>query len=257
MRSQKVRFEGSKGQMLTGLLDGPDEGSARAYALFAHCFTCTKDYKSVFHINRTLTERGWGVLRFDFTGLGESGGDFAETNLGSNVEDFCLAAEYLERNHEPARLVMGHSLGGQAALRAAHRLPSVKGVVTLATPSEPLELRRHFEGSLEEIERRGEARVLVSGRPFTLKRQFFEDLDRQSRGDVVGTLPCALLVLHAPADEVVPFANAERLFAAAPHPKAFIPLEGADHLLLREEDSRYAGRCIAAWASRWLPGGTD
>ncbi len=257
MRSQKIRFEGSKGQMLTGLLDGPDEGSARAYALFAHCFTCTKDYKSVFHINRTLTERGWGVLRFDFTGLGESGGDFAETNLGSNVEDFCLAAEYLERNCEPARLVMGHSLGGQAALRAAHRLPSVRGVVTLATPSEPLELRRHFEGSLEEIERRGEARVLVSGRPFTLKRQFFEDLDRQSRGDVVGTLPCALLVLHAPADEVVPFANAERLFAAAPHPKAFIPLEGADHLLLREEDSRYAGRCIAAWASRWLPGGAD
>jgi pimeloyl-ACP methyl ester carboxylesterase len=252
MRSTKIRFEGSRGAQLTALLDLPDEGAPKAYAVFAHCFTCTKDYKSIFNVNKVLAREGWGVMRFDFTGLGESGGSFADTNFSSNVEDLVLAANYLGENHQAPVMLMGHSLGGAAALKAARRVPSVRALVTIAAPFEPAVLIRHFEDRLDEIESAGQARVLVSGRPFTIKRQFIEDLGRNRPGDYIPSLATALLVMHSPQDDVVPIENAERIFAAAPQPKSFVALEGAHHLLLKEEDARYAGDIIARWAERYL-----
>ncbi len=247
MRSQRVRFEGTGGIVLTAVLDAPDEGAPGAFALFAHCFTCTKDYKIIVGINRVLTGAGWGVLRFDFAGLGESGGNFAETNFSSNVGDLLRAAAFLEANHGPPRLLLGHSLGGAAALVAAGRMPTLGGVVTIAAPAEPLSLTRHFEERMEEILSKGEAQVLVSGRPFPITRQFVEDLGRARLEESVRSLPCPLLVCHSPQDRVVPVSNGEKIFAAAPHPKSFVALRG-DHLLLEEEDVRYAGRVIASWA---------
>lgn len=248
MRSVKHRFSGSRGSTLTALMDLPDKGAPAGFALFAHCFTCTKDYKVIVNIDRALTAAGWAVFRFDFSGLGESGGDFGETNFSTNVEDLVLAARYVAETFGEPRLLMGHSLGGAAVLRAAHQVPSVRAVVTLAAPAEPSALTRHFEGQIPQIEREGEARVMVSGRPFTLRRQFLRDLERNSLADAIRTLPAALLVLHSPADDVVPIANAERIFSQAPQPKAFVALRG-DHLLSREADARFAGGLIAAWAS--------
>jgi pimeloyl-ACP methyl ester carboxylesterase len=247
MRSQRVRFQGSEGIELKAVLDGPDEGLPAAFAVFAHCFTCTKDYKIIVGINRVLTQGGWGVLRFDFPGLGESGGRFGETNFSSNVRDLLAAASFLEANFGPPRLLLGHSLGGAAALAAAGRVPTLGGVVTLAAPAEPLRLTRHFEERIEEILSRGEAQVLVSGRPFPITRQFVEDLRGIRLVDSVRSLSCPLLVCHSPQDSVVPVSNGEEIFAAAPHPKSFVALRG-DHLLLEEEDVRYAGRVIASWA---------
>jgi pimeloyl-ACP methyl ester carboxylesterase len=252
MRSIKIRFEGSRGTMLTALLDLPDEGTPKAYAVFAHCFTCTKDYKSIFNIGKVLAQEGWGVMRFDFTGLGESAGSFADTNFSSNVEDLVLASSYLDDNYQAPVMLMGHSLGGAAALKASQRVPSAKALVTIAAPFEPAALMRHFEDRLDEIERAGQARVLVSGRPFTIKKQLIEDLERNRPRDYLPSLRAALLVMHSPQDHVVSVENAERIFAAAPQPKSFVALEGAHHLLLREEDARYAGAIIARWAERYV-----
>lgn len=251
MRSTRLRIQGSKGIELGAVLDGPDAGGVQACALFAHCFTCTKDYKIIVGINRVLTQAGWGVLRFDFAGLGESGGRFAETNFSSNVEDLLRAAAFLEANYGPPRLLLGHSLGGAAALTAAGRVPTLGGVVTIAAPAEPVSLTHHFEERMEEILSRGEAQVLVSGRPFPITRQFVEDLRAARLEDSIRVLRCPLLVCHSPEDRVVPVSNGERIFAAAPHPKSFVALRG-DHLLLREEDVRYAGEVIAAWAAPLL-----
>ena len=253
MRSTRLRIRGSGGIELGAVLDGPEAGEPKAYAVFAHCFTCTKDYKIIVGIDRVLTEAGWGVLRFDFAGLGESGGRFAETNFSTNVEDLLGAAAFLEANFGAPTLLLGHSLGGAAVLAAASRVPTVRGVVTVAAPAELVSLTHHFQERLEEIRSLGEAQVRVSGRLFPITRQFVEDLGRTRLEAAIRELPCPLLVCHSPVDEVVPVSNAERIFAAAPHPKSFVALRG-DHLLLRKEDARFAGTMIAAWARPILEG---
>jgi putative redox protein len=251
MQSQRVVFENQAGHALSGILDLPT-GKPVAHALFAHCFTCSKNFKAAGNIARALNDTGLAVLRFDFTGLGQSEGDFSDTNFSSNVDDLLAAVSYLDREHEPPAILVGHSLGGTAVLQAAPRVDSAVAVATIGSPSEPAHVARMFSGSEDAMRERGEATVNLGGRPFLMKQQFLDDLEAQHIGSTVGSLRKALLIMHAPLDDVVEIDNASALFIAAKHPKSFVSLDSADHLLSRAADSRYAGHVLAAWASRYL-----
>lgn len=251
-RSQHVSFTGSQGASLDARLEVPTREPI-AYAVFAHCFTCTKDIFPVARISRALAERGIAVLRFDFTGLGASEGDFAATNFTSNVDDLVAAAAFLAaENHAPSVLI-GHSLGGSAVLAAAQRIPSVTAVCTINAPSDPAHVRRHLEPGDSEIQERGEAEIAIAGRPFTFRRQFLEDIESHDLRSTIETLDRALLVLHSPDDEVVAVDNGIEIFSAASHPKNFVSLDGADHMLSRRSDAAYAADTIANWAARHVP----
>jgi uncharacterized protein len=252
MRSEPIRFKGSQGTELEGRLDVPDSGAPAAWAIFAHCFGCTKNLKSIGYLDRVLAESGIGVLRFDFTGLGESGGSFADTNFTSNVGDILSAAAALEAQRAAPRLLIGHSLGGAAALMAAQELHSVAAVATIAAPGSLSHLEKIILGKAPQIEQAGEAEVELMGRRFHLKEQFLDDLRDHSMSRIVAALNLPLLILHAPDDDVVSIAAAERLFSLARHPKSLVSLDRADHLLLDPEDAAYAGRIIAAWFSRYI-----
>jgi uncharacterized OsmC-like protein/alpha-beta hydrolase superfamily lysophospholipase len=254
MRTEKLEFPNGKGQKLAARLDLPD-GTARAYALFAHCFTCDKTAKAAVRISRALAGLGVGVLRFDFTGLGDSEGEL--TGFSANVEDLVLAARHMESlGHAPA-LLIGHSLGGTAALAAAGDMASVKAVATIGAPAEVAHVLKLLGDDLAKIEAEGAAQVKIGGRPFTIRRDFVDDARMQSLLDRVGHLRRALLILHAPSDNVVGIDNASQIFLAARHPKSFISLDDANHLLTRGEDSDYAATVIAAWAGRYLPTAPD
>lgn len=252
MATERITFPGAHGDELAARLDRPDRGEPRAWALFAHCFTCSKDLKPVGHIARALNQEGVGVLRFDFTGLGESEGDFADTNFSSNVEDLVAAGRSMAERYGAPDLLVGHSLGGAAVLHGAHPLHSARAVATIAAPSDPAHVLHHFQDAHAEIRAEGEATVTIAGRPFQVKRQFVEDIREARMKEVVGSLDRALLVLHSPSDRTVGIDHATRLFTMAHHPRSFISLADADHLLLNERDARYAGRTIAAWASRYV-----
>jgi len=250
-RSEKVTFPGSDGHNLSGRLDLP-QGEPKAYALWAHCFSCTKDIFAASRVSAGLTERGFAVFRFDFTGLGESDGDFANTNFSSNVDDLIAAADFLRQNFEAPKLLVGHSLGGAAVLAAASRIPESEAVCTIAAPADPEHVAHHFESSREEIESKGEAEVLLGGRPFKVKKQFLEDISNQSLERQIGGLKKALLVCHSPTDEIVGIENATSIYVAAKHPKSFLSLDGADHLLRRKQDAIYVADVLSAWASRYI-----
>jgi putative redox protein len=228
------------------------DGEPIGYALFAHCFTCSKNLKSVGNISRALTRERIGVLRFDFTGLGESEGEFADTNFSTNVSDLEDAAAFLEKEYEAPRLLVGHSLGGTAVLRAAQGIPSSKAVVTIAAPSEPKHIETVLENAKPELEEKGEAEVRLAGRTFTVKKQLLEDLKATRVRDSLAALGRALLILHSPSDDIVGIRNATEIFKAARHPKSFISLDGADHLLSDEKHSLYAGAVLGAWARRYM-----
>jgi putative redox protein len=252
MQLQKFEILAPGGQRLSAILDLPVDRAPVAYAIFAHCFTCSKEVKAAYHISRTLTRERIGVLRFDFTGLGESGGDFADTSLKSNVADLVSAAEFLTSRFEGPQLLIGHSFGGAAVLQAAASIPSCRAVVTIAAPADPRHVFKTLGAAAEAIVSRGEAEVTIAGRPFTLRRKFLDDLTGIDPEAVIRDLDRALLVLHSPLDEVVGIENAARIFQAARHPKSFVSLDQADHLLSNLADSRYAGAVIAAWARRYL-----
>ena len=252
MQATRVSFANSAGEQLAARLERPT-GKAKAYALFAHCFTCSKDIAAASRISQSLAQQGFGVLRFDFTGLGNSEGDFANTNFSSNVADLLSAAHYLRTDHEAPSLLVGHSLGGAAVLAAAASIPEAKAVATIGAPAEPAHVSHLFENSREEIESSGAATVSLGGREFQIKRQFLDDIASISLSDRVARLRKALLVMHAPNDEIVSVDNASTIFLAARHPKSFVSLDTADHLLTRRADSRYVAATIAAWASRYLP----
>lgn len=252
MPRKNVAFENKNGQVLSGILDTPAQ-PAVAYALFAHCFTCSKNLKAATNIARALNDESIAVLRFDFTGLGQSEGEFANTNFSSNVSDLLAAVEYLDREFESPSILVGHSLGGTAVLQAASEVSSAVAVATIGSPSEPTHVAKMLSGSEDLLRERGEATVSLGGRPFLMKQQFLDDLERQDLPSSVGGLRKALLIMHAPLDNIVEIDNASALFAAAKHPKSFVSLDNADHLLSRETDSRYAGQVLAAWASRYLP----
>jgi uncharacterized OsmC-like protein/alpha/beta superfamily hydrolase len=251
MPSQRIEFTGSQGELLAGRLDTPDV-HPQAWAVFAHCFTCSKDSKAAAFVARALTEAGFGVLRFDFTGLGGSGGDFANTHFSSNVDDLVAAADWLRAQHGAPALLIGHSLGGAAVLAAAARVPDCKAVATLGAPCDPAHVAHQLGSELAVIESQGEASVLLGGRRFTVKRSFVEDLADQPQSERIRNLGRPLLVLHAPDDDTVNVDNARRIFEAARHPKSFVALDGADHLLNRAEDARFAAGVIAAWARRYV-----
>lgn len=252
MKIKKVTFANQGGDLLGGRLDLPPGGAPEAYALFAHCFTCTKDSKAAAYISRALTDKNIAVFRFDFTGLGESSGDFAETSFTSNVEDLVAAADFMETAYEGPQVLIGHSLGGAAVIRAAAQINSARAVVTIGSPSDPGHVMQHIEGYRDEIESRGSAAVSIAGRQFRINKEFLDDLKQNRMTDAVRDLNRALLVLHAPLDDTVGIDNAARIFKTARHPKSFVSLADADHLLSRPEDARYAGALIAAWADKYI-----
>lgn len=253
MKKQNVHFENAAGQRLRGRLEEPLSGPVRHYALFAHCFTCSKDFKAAANLAKALSQAGIGVLRFDFTGLGQSEGDFADTNFSSNREDLLAAAQFLEREYRAPSLLIGHSLGGAAVLMTAEELPSVEAVVTIGAPSQLSHVQKLFQSDLAEIKTKGVAKVDIGGRPFNIKQQFIEDLERYQLKESLGKWrERALLILHSPQDRTVSIDHAAALYAAAHHPKSFVSLDGADHLLSAAQDSQYAGSLIAAWAQRYL-----
>jgi len=250
--SERLTFKGHSGAELAARLDLP-VGPVRAYALFAHCFTCSKDLFAARAISQGLAQRGIAVLRFDFTGLGSSEGEFASTNFTSNVQDLVSAAEYLEERYSAPAILIGHSLGGAAVLAAAGELPSVKAVVTIGAPADVGHVLHNFGASLEDIEEVGRAEIKLGPRRFTIEKQFVEDARSQRLVEHIGDLRKALLVMHSPLDQTVGIDNASTIFAAAKHPKSFVSLDSADHLLARAEDGKYAAGVIAAWAERYLP----
>ncbi len=247
----RTTFTGAQGDSLAAALDSP-AARPRAFALFAHCFSCSKDIKAAREIARALRGCGYAVLRFDFTGLGASEGDFANTNFSSNVDDLVKAADYLRAEHEAPSLLIGHSLGGAAVIGAAARIPETKGIVTIGAPSEAAHVAHQFAERRDDIEKNGEATVQLAGRPFTIKKQFIDDIEGAKVKDALGKLRKPLLILHAPFDETVGVDNATELFVAAKHPKSFVSLDTADHLLSDPKDARYAAETIAAWASRFV-----
>lgn len=251
MRSERLEFPGADGQKLAARLDKPT-GEIKAYALFAHCFTCGKDVFAASRIAQALTEHGFAVLRFDFTGLGASEGEFANTNFSSNLADLRAAADYLRDSRMPPSLLIGHSLGGAAVLAVAAQVPEVKAVVTLAAPSDPSQVTGMFSQHLDEIARTGEAQVQLAGRPFRIKQQFVEDAGGHNLKGKIAALKRALLVMHAPGDDTVGISNAMEIFTAAKHPKSFISLDSADHLLTDRDDAVYVANLIAAWSDRYI-----
>ena len=251
MTRERFDFDNFDGQRLAGLLELPDD-PPRAFALFAHCFTCSKDIAAASRISRALVADGIAVLRFDFTGLGNSDGDFANTNFSSNVQDLVAAAEALGREHEAPSLLIGHSLGGAAVLAAASDIESAVAVATIGAPADPTHVQHLFAEDLETIEREGRAKVTLAGREFTIAKQFVDDLHAHSADEQIRGLKKALLIMHSPIDELVSVDEARKIFEAARHPKSFVSLDDADHLLTRPRDSAYVARTIAAWASRYI-----
>ena len=240
MKLETVNFPNTDGKTLSGRLDLPLGSAPQAYAIYAHCFTCSKQTKAVTAVSRALTRKGIAVLRFDFTGLGDSEGNFADTTFSSNVTDLITAAHYLNTHHRAPTILIGHSFGGTACLKAAPALPDVKAVATIGSPFDPTHVKHLLEGAREQIEKSGQALVKLAGRPFRIKRQFLEDLDNANMGDTLPELNRALLILHSPVDEVVGIDNAAQIYQAARHPKSFISLDTADHMLSRSTDAEYA-----------------
>lgn len=252
MPSLDFDFAGESGQTLAGRLELP-EGKPVAHALFAHCFTCTKESLAAVRLSRALTAAGIGVLRFDFTGLGQSSGSFADSSFSGSIVDLLSAAAALRAQGRAPALLIGHSLGGAAVLAAAAQIPEAAAVATIGAPYDV----RHVLGvisNLEELMEKGEAQVRIGGRPFALRSTFIDDLETQDQQHRIAAIRRPLLILHSPVDAVVGIDNAAAVFQAARHPKSFVSLDGADHFLTRREDSEFAARIIAAWATRYLPG---
>ncbi|MFT5722771.1 MAG: putative OsmC-like protein/alpha/beta superfamily hydrolase [Motiliproteus sp.] len=250
-KRQKIQFEGSAGNQLAALLDQPT-GAISAYAIFAHCFTCSKDVFAASRISAALTELGIAVLRFDFTGLGSSDGEFSNSNFSSNIADLVAAARYLEQSHQAPQILIGHSLGGAAVLASAKHLDSVRAVVTINAPASPEHVLKNFHCSIDEIKQQGAADVMLGGRQFSISKQFIEDMDQHSLAKDISTLNKALLIFHSPVDTQVDVSNAAEIYSHAKHPKSFVSLDNADHLLTNRADAIYVGNIIAAWSNRYL-----
>jgi len=234
------------------MLDLPDPGNAQAYALFAHCFTCSKNLKAVMSISRALTRREIAVFRFDFSGLGDSEGEFSETNLSSNIDDLDDAADFMREEIQAPSILIGHSLGGTAVLMAAERIPECRAVCTIAAPFDPAHVTAMFSNQREKIELAGEAQVKLAGRSFQIRQQLLDDLETSHASQHIARLKRPLLVLHSPLDQTVGIDHAARIFTAAKHPKSFVSLDGADHLISDPEDAAYIGEIISAWAGRYI-----
>ncbi|MEO0329219.1 MAG: bifunctional alpha/beta hydrolase/OsmC family protein [Pseudomonadota bacterium] len=249
--TQRIDFDGSLGAKLSARLDLP-QGPVQAYAIFAHCFTCSKELHATRRIAAELSSLGIAVMRFDFTGLGKSGGDFASTNFSSNRQDIVLAAEYLREHFEAPSLLIGHSLGGAAVLSVASDIDEVKAVATIGAPAEAEHVVHNFGAKLDEIEGEGEAAVILGGREFTIRKQFLDDLQNNHVLERVSKMKKPLLVLHSPVDDTVGVDNATKIFVSAKHPKSFVSLDTADHLVSKDADAKFVASMIATWSARYL-----
>jgi uncharacterized OsmC-like protein/alpha-beta hydrolase superfamily lysophospholipase len=252
MKNHKVSFKNDEGDALSAKLSLPANQNPHNYVVFAHCFTCTKNLKAIHNISKSLTGLGFGVLSFDFTGLGESEGEFADSNFSSNVNDLLAAVKFLEKDFQSPTLIIGHSLGGAAAILAASKIDSIKAIVTIGTPADTEHVLKLMKENLETIMEAGEAHVDIGGQQFTIKKQFIEDVRDQSLTETLSKLRKSILIMHSPQDRIVGIQNSAELYKSAHHPKSFISLDGADHLLSNKEDSLYVGHVIAAWAQRYL-----
>lgn len=250
--STTIQFRGREGQALSAIYDEPD-GETIATAIFAHCFTCSKETHAATRIARGLSGRGIGVLRFDFTGLGESEGEFSQTTFASNIDDIAAAYEWLESEHRPPSLLVGHSLGGAAVLSAASELDAVRAIATIGAPADPAHVEKLFQGDSDMIRSQGWADVSIGGRPFRIRAEFLDDLGRQEPGRVISELRRELIVFHSATDNIVGVENAAMIFEWASHPKSFISLDTADHLLTRRPDAEFVSAVLAAWSSRFVP----
>lgn len=251
MRTERFEFPNAKGEKLAASMDLP-LGKPVAFALFAHCFTCGKDNLAARRISERLAMCGIGVLRFDFTGLGMSEGEFANTHFSSNVDDLVAAADHLRASHGAPAILIGHSLGGAAVLAASHRIPEARAVVSISAPYDPSHVVGLFKGQVDNIRTQGEVEVSLAGRPFRIKREFLDDVAEKKLNECIATLRKALLIFHSPTDDTVSIDNASRIFTTAKHPKSFVSLAGADHLLGKKSDAIYVANVIAAWAERYL-----
>lgn len=251
MARTKLEFAGTDDLNIAALLETPNEAPS-AFVLFAHCFTCGKDMVAASRISRALVANGFGVLRFDFTGLGNSEGEFSNSNFSSNIADLISAADYLRDNYMAPSILIGHSLGGAAVLAGAGQIPELKGVVTIGAPSDPDHVAKQFACDIGAIVKDGKAEVQLGGRKFTIKKQFLDDLKTYQLSDEIASLKKALLIFHAPLDETVSIKEAEKIYSHAKHPKSFVSLDSADHLLSKPEDAEYVAKTITAWASRYI-----
>ncbi|PJA08874.1 MAG: hypothetical protein COX70_02785 [Flavobacteriales bacterium CG_4_10_14_0_2_um_filter_32_8] len=252
MENKKIAFTNSKGHTLSAQIEFPENETPKGYALFAHCFTCNKNLTAVRNIGKALTNNGIAVLRFDFTGLGESEGVFENTNFSSNVEDLVSAAQFLEQHYLSPDILIGHSLGGAAVIFASQYIPSIKAVATIGAPSNPKHVSHLFKDGLDEIRENGVATLVIGGREFNIQQQFLDDINEKNMDKTIKEMNKALLVMHSPQDTTVGIDNAAQIYQAAWHPKSFISLDGADHLLSKKEDSIYVGQMIANWATRYI-----
>ncbi|SDB65619.1 putative redox protein [Flavobacteriaceae bacterium MAR_2010_188] len=252
MKSEKLRIKNSKGYFLNAHLELPANQRPNHYAVFAHCFTCSSTLGAVKHISRSLTTHGFGVVRFDFTGLGNSEGEFIESHFSGNVSDLIAVNDFLTEHYEAPKLLVGHSLGGAAVLVAAAQLENIVAVATVGAPSEIDHVKHHFSHKIEEILNQGETQVNIGGRPFIIDREFIDDFDKIDLPEVVSKMRKPILIMHSPFDKIVGIENAEKLYLTAHHPKSFITLDNADHLLSNSKDSLYVGNIIGTWAHRYI-----
>lgn len=252
MKKLKVSFNNKNNQALSAILELPELDNPSSYALFAHCFTCNKDINAVRNISKSLTQNGLGVFTFDFTGLGQSEGKFSETNFSSNIDDLVSAADYLRENYRAPELLIGHSLGGAASIFAAQRIEEIKALVTIGTPADPAHIAHLVQPKRLEIETHGKANVTIAGRTFEIQKQFLEDIESHYLDQVLSQLNKAYLIIHSPNDRIVGIENAAALYQAARHPKSFLSIDKADHLLSQKADSAYVGNMIAQWVSRYI-----
>jgi uncharacterized OsmC-like protein/alpha/beta superfamily hydrolase len=255
IRSDKVEFRGANGDLLAGRLDQP-AGRPQAFGLFAHCFTCSKDVFAAQRIATGLAKRGIAVLRFDFTGLGNSAGDFGNTNFSSNIADLVAAADFLRAQHQAPQILIGHSLGGAAVRLAAMKIPECAAVATLNASFDPQHVQHLFADSLDTIRREGAATVTLAGRSFTLRKDFVDDLMTHAPAENLRQLKRALLIFHGTQDEIVGIENARLAYEAALHPKSFVALDAADHFISKREDAAYVADLLAAWIHRYLDRGS-
>lgn len=253
MPTQSIKFTNSRGHVLSGKIELPLTQKPDTYAVFSHVFTGSKNLNATRNISRSLTLNGIAVLRFDFTGLGDSEGDFSDTNFSTNIDDIQSAANYLEEHYQAPKILVGHSLGGAAALFAADKIDSIEAVATIGAPSEPKHVTHLFGLSLDKIESEGKAEVTIGGRTFTIKKQFIDDIKSIDLAQITKKLDKAILILHSPQDSVVEIENAAKIYHAASHPKSFVTLDNADHMLTHKDDAYYAGNVISSWVRRYIP----
>jgi len=251
MRRRKFHFKNQAGIQLAAILEQP-EGESVAQVLYAHCFTCSKDIITASRISRALVKNDFAVTRFDFSGLGDSDGDFEESNFSTNIQDIISAADYLRKNHQAPEVLIGHSLGGVAVLTAAKHIPESKAVITLAAPAEPANILTHFKNARELITEKGEIQVTIGRKNYILNQQFLDDVDSYDLSADISSLNKPLMILHSPDDETVNIDHANRIFEIAQHPKNFISLEGADHLLSNREDADFVADLISAWVKQTI-----